>query len=149
MKTCWLWCYYYKWKFHAYIIHWRPLAPIVEHYSQEHLLLQRRIFTVHCRDTNTCQNTPKPYLSLSLAKILAPKSILYDLWGSIYNNGWGDPWHSPLWLFDFPHDSSTSSLNDTLHNMMTFHIPLMTLGISLTTYLQIILYFHIYPYKIK
>ena len=39
----------------------------------------------------------------------------------------------PLWLLDYPHDSS--------HYIVTIHIPLMTLVISLTIYLQIIIQF--------
>ena len=141
MKACCLWYYYYKLNLHPDIHLWWPLAPIVKHYSQEHLLLQISILILHCGEAKALHNTPTSSLSLSLAKSLAPKTLFYELWGSIYNKWWGDTWHSPLWLFDFPHDSSTSSLNDTLHNMMIFHIPLMTLGISLTTYLQIVLHF--------
>ena len=133
---------YIKWNFHPYIHHWKPLAPIVEHYNQEHLLLQRIcILTLCYGEAKTLHNTPKPSLSLSLAKSLAPKSLFYELWGSIYKKGWGDPQHSPLWLFDFPHDSSTSSQDDKLHYMMNFHILIMTLGISHTTYSKIILHF--------
>ena len=108
MKVCWLWYYYYKWKFHPYIHHWRPLAPIVKHYSQEHVLLQRSILALRYGEAKALHNTPKPFLCLSLAKSLVPKSLFYVLRGPIYNKGWGDPWHSFLWLFDYPHDSSTS-----------------------------------------
>lgn len=142
MKVCWLWYYYYyTWNFHPYIHHWWPLAPIVEHYSQEHLLLQRSILTLHYGEAKALHNTPKPSLSLILAKRLVPKSLFYEFWGSIYNKGLGESWHSPLWLFDSPRDPSFSSLNDTLHYIVTIHISVMTLEISLSTNLQIILHF--------
>ena len=115
MKACWL-SYYYKWKFHPYIHHWQLLALIVEHYSQEHLLLQRSILTLRCGEAKAHHDTPKPFLSLILAKRLDPKSMFYELWGSIYNKGWGDSWNSPLWLFYYPHDSSTSLTNNLLHS---------------------------------
>ena len=130
MKVCWLWFYYYKWKFHPYIHHWRPLASIVEHYSEEHLLLQRSIPTLHYGEAKALHNTPKLLLSLSLEKILAPKIPLHELWGSIYNKrGW--LFNSPLWPLEYPHDSSTSLQKDSLIYIMTLHIPILTLGISL------------------
>jgi len=60
---------------HTYTI----LAPIVEHYSQEKLLLQRIILSLCCGEANAHHNTPKPFLSLSLSKILAPKSPFFEL----------------------------------------------------------------------
>lgn len=114
MKVCWLWYYYYKWKFHPYIHHWIPLTPVMEHYSEEHLLLQRSILSLCYGEVKTLHNTPKPFLILSLTKSLAFKSPFYELWGSIYNKGWANPWHS---LCD--------SLISWLINYFTkWHIPL-------------------------
>ena len=50
------------------------------------LFFKLKINLFHCGEDKACHNTPKPFLSLSLAKILAPKSFFYELWGSIYNN---------------------------------------------------------------
>jgi len=48
----------------------------------------------------------------------------------------------PSWLFNF-------FTNNSLHYIVTIHIPLMTLGISLTTYLQIMYIFHMCPCETK
>ena len=40
----------------------------------------------------------------------------------INNKGWGDPWHSPLWLFTYPHNSSTTLW--LLHSTIELGLPL-------------------------
>jgi len=131
---------YIKWKFHPYIHHSQPLAPIVEHYKQHRLLLERDVLTMHCGEDMPRHNTLQAFFKQCLAKRLAPKILYYVLWGSIYSKGWGDPWHSPLtlglpsWLFK-SHSDCSHSTSDTwnfTYNMFT-----------------IIYIFHMYPCETK
>ena len=114
MKTCWL-SYIIKWNFHPYTHHWQSLAPIVEHYSQHLLLLQRDVLTLCCGEAKARHNSLQAFYKKFLARCLAPKIPYYELWGSIYKKGWGDPWHSPLtlwlhwWLFTLHIDYSHST----------------------------------------
>ena len=51
----------------------------MEHYGLEHLLLQIIIHALRYGEAKARHDTPKPFLSLSVAKILAPKSLYYEL----------------------------------------------------------------------
>ena len=128
--------YIITWKFHPYIDHWQPLAPIVEHESQHHLLLQIDVLALHCGESKARHNTLQGFSKKCLAKIMAHKSLYYELWGPIYRKVWGDPWHSPLtlglpsWIFTL-HSDCSHSTSDTwnfTYNIITIiqfpHIPM-------------------------
>jgi len=57
-------------------------------------------------------NIDSPPLSVLFPTVLSKawltKSLYNELWVYIYSKGWGDPWHSPLWQFIYPHDSSST-----------------------------------------
>jgi len=82
------------------------------------------------RRSQGSHKTSKLFLSLSLAKSLAPKSTSHELQCFVYNKGVDDP-STPL--CDLWTTLMTLQLisNDSLHYIMTLHIPVLRLGILL------------------
>jgi len=63
----------------------------VEHYTQHHLLLHTDALALRSVEAEAHRNTLQAFSKQCLAKSSVLKSLLYDLQGSIYNKGWGDP----------------------------------------------------------
>ena len=95
-----------EWKIQSYIQPWQLLALIAEHYSHCCLILQRDVLALHCGEAKAHYNTLKDFSKILLSEAWLTKNLYNELWGTIYSKGWGDPWHSPLWQFKYPHDSS-------------------------------------------
>lgn len=66
--------YYINWKLHPYIETWQPLAPIVEHYSQHHLLLQRDVLILHRGEERARHNTLQHLFKKCLENVWLPKA---------------------------------------------------------------------------
>ena len=80
----------------------------MEHYSHNLLLLQRDVLALCSGEAKARYNTIQALSNIVLSEAWLKKSLYNELWGSIYRKRWGDPWHSPLWLFIYPHDSSST-----------------------------------------
>ena len=80
----------------------------MQRYNHNRLLLQRDILALHNGEAKARYNIFQALSKILLSKAWLTKILYNELWGTIYSKGWGGPWHSPLWLFIYPHDSSST-----------------------------------------
>lgn len=102
----------------------------MEHYNHIRLLLQRDVLAPCSGEAKAHYNTVQVFFKIVLVVGWLTKSLYNELWGTIYNKGWGDPWHSPLWQFNYPHDCSTTLM--TVHLPYDYYIQLLRLDLHLT-----------------
>ena len=80
----------------------------MKHYSHIYLLLQRDELAPCNGESKAHYNIVQVLSKIVLSEDWLTKGLYNELWGTMYRKGWGDPWHSPLWPFNYPHDSSPS-----------------------------------------
>ena len=118
--------------------HDQPLLPTAKRYSHYRLFLQRDVLALHFGEAKAHYNTLQDFSKILLLEAWLTKIIYNELWGTIYSKGWGETWHSPLWLFTYPHDSSTTLF--VLHSTIN----------TWTSTLQDVTYnLHMYPCETK
>ena len=121
MKMCSLLLHKEVWVTIIQYIHVNLLAPTVERYSHIRLLLQRDELALCSGEAKARYNTVQALSKIVLSETWLTKILYNELWGTIYSKGWGDPWHSPLWQFNYPHDSSPTLrlLHPTIDTWLT------------------------------
>ena len=113
--------------------HDQPLVSTTERYNHWRLLLQRDILALHSWEAKARYNTVQDFSKILLLEAWLTKIPYNELWDSIYSKVWGDPWHSPFWLFIYPHESSpTTWLLHPNINTWTFTVPDITLQCTCT-----------------
>jgi len=104
----------------------------VECYNHIHLLLQRDELTLCSGESKVHYNTAQAFLKTVLVESWLKKILYNELWGTIYSKGLGDTWHSPLWPFNYPHDSSSTLW--LLHPLLRLDLHLTWLNITMHMY---------------
>ena len=91
------------------------------------MLLQRDGLAPCSGEAKVRYNIVQALSKIVLSEAWLTKSLYNELWGTIYSKGWGGPLHSPLWQFNYPHDSSPTlwllhlTINTWLTHDMTQH----------------------------
>ncbi len=80
----------------------------MECYSHNRLLLQRDVLALRNGEAKAHYSIAQFLSKIVVSETWLTKNLYNELWGTIYSKGWGDPWHSPLRLFIYPRDSSTT-----------------------------------------
>lgn len=93
----------------------------MECYIHIRLLLQRDVLASCSGEANAHYNSVQAFFKIVLVEAWMAKIPYNELWGTIYSKGWGDPWHYPLWQFNYPHDSSRTLwlLHPTIDTWLT------------------------------
>ena len=104
----------------------------MKRYSNNRLLLQRDVLALHSGEAKAHYNIVQALSKIVLSEAWLTKSLYNELWRTIYSKGWGDPWHSPLWQFNYPHDSSPTLW--LLHSLLRLDLHLTWLNITMHMY---------------
>ena len=101
-------------------------------YSHIHLILQRDVLALCSGEAKARTNIVQAFFKIVLVEAWLTKSLYNELWGTIYSKGRGDPCHSPLWPFNYPHDSSPTVW--LLHSLLRLDLHLTWINITMHMY---------------